>query len=98
MYCEQDSPNPTVAGCLIANADPVDNALNPAWRDTTVHFHVAEVWSDSTPYTQTWVANDLMTNVRGAALRKLAPDTGAYYNEVCDVRLVPTHSPHGILS
>jgi hypothetical protein len=43
---------------------------------------VAEVWRDSTPYTQTRLSNDLMTNVNGGALRSLAPETGVYYNEV----------------
>ena len=47
-----------------------------------VHVVVAEVWLDSTPYTQTRLSIDLMTNVKGEALRSLAPETGAYYNEV----------------
>ncbi|KAI3329928.1 FAD-binding domain-containing protein [Ustulina deusta] len=76
--------NPTIAGCLIASTNPVDNALNPAWRNTTVHVVVAETWKDSTPYTQTWITNDLTTNVRGAALRSLAPGTGVYYNAADD--------------
>ncbi|KAI0110816.1 hypothetical protein GGR51DRAFT_569439 [Nemania sp. FL0031] len=49
-----------------------------------VHMNAAEIWKDSTPYTQTWITTDLMTNVRGAALRSLAPDTGVYYNEADD--------------
>ncbi|KAJ8133219.1 hypothetical protein O1611_g404 [Lasiodiplodia mahajangana] len=76
--------NTAISGCLIASTTPVDNALNPAWREATIHLNVAEVWRDSTPYTQTWVTTDLMTNVRGAALRSLAPDTGVYYNEADD--------------
>ncbi|KAI1128829.1 hypothetical protein F5Y10DRAFT_277156 [Nemania abortiva] len=76
--------NPTIAGCLIASTTPVDNALNPAWRDTTVHLNVAAIWSDATPYTQAWITTDTMTNVRGAALRSLAPNTGVYYNEADD--------------
>lgn len=74
--------NPVISGCLIASNTPAKNALNRAWRDTVVHVVVAEVWLDSTPYTQTRLSIDLMTNVKGEALRSLAPETGAYYNEV----------------
>nr|WCO08190.1 RNase T2 protein [Pestalotiopsis microspora] len=76
--------NPVISGCLIASNTPVKNALNRAWRDTVVHVVVAEVWLDSTPYTQTRLSIDLMTNVKGEALRSLAPETGAYYNEAND--------------
>ncbi|KAI0465647.1 FAD-binding domain-containing protein [Xylaria cf. heliscus] len=85
--------NPTIAGCLIASTNPVDNALNPAWRNTTVHMNVAETWKDSTPYTQTWIINDLMTNVRGAALRSLAPGTGVYYNEFANCEKADDFEP-----
>ncbi|KAI1376433.1 FAD-binding domain-containing protein [Hypoxylon crocopeplum] len=73
--------NPTIAGCLSTSSVAVDNALNPAWRDAVVHFYVSSGWSGSLPYPEIQQATDDMTNNKGAALRRLEPNTGAYYNE-----------------
>ncbi|RMJ12262.1 hypothetical protein CDV36_008058, partial [Fusarium kuroshium] len=73
--------NPSIAGSVAASSVAVDNALNPACRETVVHLIAKESWKDSLPYTQANAALDDMTNVKGAALWNLAPDSGTYFNE-----------------
>ncbi|EKG18605.1 FAD linked oxidase [Macrophomina phaseolina MS6] len=70
-----------VSGSMIASPKPVNNSLNPAWRDTVVHYIVSNSWDDSLPKDQAKQAQDDITNVRGRALRELAPESGAYWNE-----------------
>lgn len=71
MIASENTPNPAPA-------------LNPAWRDTVVHFIVIEGWIDGSPAsTINKVYNDITYN-KTAALRRLDPDSGAYFNE-CDV-------------
>lgn len=57
------------------------NALNPAWRNTTVHFLVRDSWAASTEEED---VADLTQSMSAVAydLRQLAPDSGAYINEV----------------
>lgn len=62
---------------------PVDNALNPAWRDTVVHLISEQEWDDTLPGAVAKRTIDEMTNGKGYSLRQLAPDTGAYVNGVC---------------
>lgn len=59
----------------------VDNALNPAWRDTTVHFLVKESWPGYTPADIVKEGKDAMEQ-SAYELRGIAPDSGAYINEV----------------
>lgn len=58
-------------------------SMNPAWRDTLVHFIVVEGWPDgiSQPLIDS-VYRDITAN-KTEPLRKLSPETGAYFNE-CD--------------
>ncbi|KAK1839679.1 FAD-linked oxidoreductase-like protein 18 [Colletotrichum chrysophilum] len=76
--------NPTIAGGLIASGIPVDNALDPAWREAVVHFLVTRGWDDSVAYPQVAYAVDDATERVGGALRSLAPESGAYINEADD--------------
>jgi hypothetical protein len=71
-----------MAGSMIASAKPVDNALNPAWRDTAVHMIVKASWSKSLSSTQVQRIHERMTNRVGYAMRKISPDSGCYVNEV----------------
>lgn len=80
----QDLYNPVLIGHMIANDKNrgLDIALNPAWRDTVTHFLVATSWPDWLPDSvdrQMW--NDMTFNTTHY-LRQLAPDSGAYFNEV----------------
>ena len=59
-----------------------DNALNPAWRNTTVHLLVQDSWAASTMEKDIEELTQSMSDV-AYDLRKLAPDSGAYINEVC---------------
>jgi len=56
--------------------------MNPAWRDAVVHFVIWERWVDGMPQTLIEnVYNDITFN-KTYALKQLAPDGGAYFNEV----------------
>lgn len=62
--------------------DPVDNALNPAWRKSVVHLITSTSWPDSLPQENvSQIVNDVTYNKLNA-LRRLEPNTGAYLNEV----------------
>lgn len=68
---------------MSASKKLIDNALNPAWRDAAVHLFTTQEWDASLPDA---VANETiheMTYGKGYALRQLAPDSGAYINQVC---------------
>ncbi|KAI7353065.1 hypothetical protein KC354_g11720 [Hortaea werneckii] len=57
------------------------SSLNPAWDDAVVHLISSVSWDRTVPKAK---AEDLawdVTNRKGAALRSLAPDSGAYFNE-----------------
>lgn len=58
-----------------------DNALNPAWRNATVHLLVQDSWPASAAEKD---KTELTQSMSGVAydLRQLAPDSGAYINEV----------------
>ncbi|OBT51945.1 hypothetical protein VE04_06432 [Pseudogymnoascus sp. 24MN13] len=56
------------------------NAVNPAWRSAYVHTVVSSSW-DPLDAAGREKQLDLNTNVYTEALRKIAPDTGAYINE-----------------
>ncbi|KAF7672571.1 fad binding domain protein [Alternaria burnsii] len=73
--------NPSIAGSMSASSKKVDDSLNPAWRDAVVHLLVKDSWSDALPYPQALAAQSDMTNLKGAALRSLAPNSGTYFNE-----------------
>lgn len=62
---------------------PVDNALNPAWRDAAIHLITTQTWDDSLAKAQVKQILDDMTYSKLNALRELDPGSGAYLNEVC---------------
>lgn len=74
--------NPSISGTMTGSKRPVDNALNPAWRESVVHLITTQSWDDTLSYASATKAIHDMTFKRGYALRELAPDTGAYFNEV----------------
>ncbi|KAL8730235.1 MAG: hypothetical protein Q9166_004212 [cf. Caloplaca sp. 2 TL-2023] len=62
-------------------ADPY-SGVNPAWRTAYVHNIVARGWAPGTDEeTRNAIYSDI-TNVKVQAMKELAPDTGAYMNEV----------------
>ncbi|KAJ0419553.1 hypothetical protein BJY00DRAFT_302129 [Aspergillus carlsbadensis] len=74
-------PNYSVSGTLTISKRPVHNALNPAWRDTVVHFITSRLLHDSYPQEQIDRCVADMTYDKLGALRSLDPASGAYLNE-----------------
>ncbi|KAM3537105.1 hypothetical protein ARSEF1564_009972 [Beauveria bassiana] len=76
------SPNFSVSGTMTISKTAVDNALNPAWRGTAVHFITSRSWGQSLPKRQALqIVND-MTYSKLNALKELDPGSGAYLNEL----------------
>jgi hypothetical protein len=75
--------NPSMSGTMTVGKIPVDNALNPAWREAAVHIITSQQWNDTLPDSIVMETVKTMTYDKGYTLRQLAPDSGAYYNEVC---------------
>lgn len=67
---------------MTGSRTPVDNALNTAWRDSVVHIITSQSWDESLPPAVADQVVHNMTYQKGYALRQLARDTGAYFNEV----------------
>lgn len=67
---------------MTVSSTPVDNAFNPAWRDTAIHLIMGQEWDDSTPVSQVNAMVDDMTYNKLNTLRELDPSSGAYLNEV----------------
>lgn len=82
----QRGPKPTsvVIGHLIANSDnrELETALNPAWRDAVIHLAVGGEWADGASDEEIQAVRDDVTYRQVAALKSLAPESGAYFNEV----------------
>lgn len=55
--------------------------MTPAWRNTLVHLIVVSSWSDGMSQTLIDSVYHDITYNKTEALRKLSPDTGAYFNE-----------------
>ena len=68
---------------MTGSTQPVNNALNPAWSDSVVRIITSQSCNDSLLEQTADETIREMANGKGYALRQLAPDTGAYYNEVC---------------
>jgi hypothetical protein len=66
---------------------PVDNALNPTWRDAAIHLITTQTWDDSLAEDQVKQISDGMTYSKLNALRELDPGSGAYLNEVCSYNM-----------
>ena len=75
-----------VAGGVVADVDPDSVGLNPAWRKAGVHVTLSGTWPDGATAAE---IDDVRAAVdaSNAQLRALAPDSGAYFNEVRDCRI-----------
>ncbi|CEL09795.1 hypothetical protein ASPCAL12924 [Aspergillus calidoustus] len=78
---ENGVSNPSLSGTMTVGKTPVDNALNPAWRETVVHLISEQEWDDTLPDEVAEEVIKEMTYGKGYALRQLAPDSGSYINE-----------------
>lgn len=79
-----------MSGTVTISHDPVDNALNPAWRKTAVHLITSTSWPDSLPQENVTQIIDDVTYNKLNALRMLEPTGGAYLNEVRCFHFSPT--------
>lgn len=78
--------NPALLGHMIARQTASDYypetiSMNPAWRKTLVHFVPVEAWADGMDQAIIDQVYQEITNKKVTPLRKLSPDTGAYFNE-----------------
>nr|XP_036580173.1 uncharacterized protein CTRU02_09818 [Colletotrichum truncatum]KAF6788005.1 hypothetical protein CTRU02_09818 [Colletotrichum truncatum] len=73
--------NPSISGTMTISHEPIDNSLNPAWRDSVVHLIVSQSWKDSLPQSKVSEAVNNMTYKKLNALQRLDPSSGTYLNE-----------------
>jgi hypothetical protein len=71
----------SISGTATGSSVAVDNALNPAWRDSIIHFIANEAYPTDV---SSEIADAVTSDMSETAykLRQLAPDSGAYINEV----------------
>jgi hypothetical protein len=60
---------------------PDVSSVLPAWRNTLTHFIVVESWRDGIPREAIQAVYSDITYNKTELLRKLSPETGAYFNE-----------------
>ncbi len=70
-----------VGGGAIASLKDPYSGVNPAWRSAYVHNIVARGWAPGTNASIQQAIHEDITNVKVAAMKALAPNTGAYMNE-----------------
>ncbi|CAO2647653.1 Nn.00g085750.m01.CDS01 [Neocucurbitaria sp. VM-36] len=78
--------NPVLIGHMIAHPDaptyyPDVISMNPAWRNTVTHLVIVEGWRDGMPLPVIDAVYQDITYNKTESLRKLSPETGAYFNE-----------------
>lgn len=71
----------SISGTATGSPVAVNNGLNPAWRDSIIHFIANEAYPTDV---SSEVADAVTSDMSETAykLRQLAPDSGAYINEV----------------
>lgn len=72
----------TTGGQIFRDADDPYSGLNPAWRRAYVHNIVARGWAPGSSEAIQDAIRDDVTFTKVKAMKDLAPDTGAYMNEV----------------
>ena len=75
------SSSSLVTGGQVSRADPESTGLNPAWRDSLVYATLGTGWEDGATETEIQAARQLLIQDM-RILEGLAPDSGAYLNEV----------------
>ena len=72
----------TTGGQIFRDARDPYSGVNPAWRRAYVHNIVVRGWAPGTNESVQDAIRDDVTFTKVAAMKQLAPDTGAYMNEV----------------
>ena len=70
-----------LGGGAVTKVDPDSAGVNPAWRNALIHTVFGEIWPDGASL-ETIVAAQRSVREGVRVLEKLAPDSGAYFNEV----------------
>jgi hypothetical protein len=76
-----------VAGGQVARVEPDDTGLTPAWRNSLAYVTLGTGWKDGATKTQIDAARQLLIQDM-KVLEGIAPDSGAYLNEVCSLPCV----------
>jgi hypothetical protein len=85
-FLKAPSTNPILIGHMIAPPHSASHApstisATPAWRSTLVHLLIVSSFPDNSPPSLIDSIYSDITHNKTAALRKLSPGTGAYFNE-----------------
>jgi hypothetical protein len=78
----------TTGGQIFRDANDPHSGLNPAWRRAYVHNIVARGWAPGTSDAIQDAIRSDVTFTKVKAMKDLAPDTGAYMNEVTVISLL----------
>ena len=70
----------------------LDIGMNPAWRDSVIDLIPWEPYGDAASKAVADATTKRMTTVKMQALRDLAPDSGAYFNEVSQYQIAQPSS------
>lgn len=80
--------NLTAAGVVMAGSSAnyarpagVNNAVLPAWRNTTIHLQIGTPWNNTAPWSQMVADQNTITNVYMPQLEAVTPGSGIYLNE-----------------
>ena len=82
-------PISLVTGGEVSRVDPESTGLNPAWRNSLVYATLGTGWEDGANSTQIEAARQLLIQDM-KILEGIAPDSGAYLNEVRTTRQFST--------
>ena len=69
----------------MARVDPESTGLNPAWRKSLIYMIIAASWQDGADSTQIDAARQVLIQEM-KILEGIAPNSGAYLNEVRTTR------------
>ena len=74
-------PHSLLSGGQVSRVDPDSMGLNPAWRNSLVFTLLGAAWEDGANLTEIDAARQvLIQNMK--TLEAIAPESGAYFNEV----------------
>ena len=80
-----------VTGGQVSRVDPESTGLNPAWRKSLVLTAVGTVWQEGANLTEIRAARRLVVQDM-KTLEGIAPESGAYLNEVRESHAFRPHS------
>jgi len=78
-----------VTGGQVSRVDPESTGLNPAWRKSLVCAVIFTVWQDGATLAEIQAARQLLIQDM-KILRGIAPESGAYLNEVRELDAPPS--------